>query len=464
MELIFKGISWLISKLTIIIFWVVLLTILFTTSNLFGGLAQQLWDQFSGKDVQEVVYRLNNDINKLNDNIKDLERITAPQIKIELEREKNNIEFRIKEECETEVQWHEFYRLDKHWLKEQQKPACEALKDSQAYFGKLYEKYIERDKQLRELERQLGQKLIQLKDLEPKLGGVQKLLMVNFQENWTNIFYIIAGVLLANPLWKVLFFYGVAPFANKNPPIQLTDPVTDGNIFHKKAEKVVNVKVDQISPLCVRMNYASQEDDDSLTTRTRLFWKWSAPFISYASGLFALTEFSSKSPVEDGTVVLSSKKDSSYIIEIELHNHHGLVIHPAYIVGISGNIQVKTQWVWSFHSWLGGQHRYIIFYGTGKLYLEGNEEIYVKEPSITGTRVKSNLLIGFDSQLLYSTKRTRPFCSYFWDKVPLIDVRFSGKGVFLTQKKATVKVLTPIEKNFQFISNLPSIVGKFFGF
>lgn len=462
MKLIFDGISWLISKLTIIIFWVALLTILFTTSNLFVGLAQQLWDQFSGKDVQEVVYRLNNDINKLNDNIKDLERITAPQIKIELEREKNNIEFRIKEECETEVQWHEFYRLDKHWLKEQQKPACEALKDSQAYFGKLYEKHIERDKQLRELERQLGQKLIQLKDLEPKLGGVQKLLLVNFQENWTNIFYITLLVLLANPLWKVLFFYGVAPFAEKFSPIQLTEPSTDGNIVYKEAEKTVNVKVDKLNPLCVRSGYYSSHTDCSLTTQ--IFWKWSAPFTSYSSGLFKLIKFTPKRTVEDGTVVLFAKKDNNYIMEIELQHHPGLVIHPAYIVGISGDIQVKTQWVWSFHSWLTGQHRYVIFYGIGKLYLKGNGGISIEEPSPENISVKSYVLIGFDSRLSCSTICTEPFGQYFWDEVPLIDNQFSGKGIFLTRKEATLKVLTPIEKNFQFISNLPSIVGKFFGF
>jgi uncharacterized protein (AIM24 family) len=243
----------------------------------------------------------------------------------------------------------------------------------------------------------------------------------------------------------------------------LSDPVTDGNIVHKEAEKTVNIKVDRLNPLYVRMDYMNQYDRN-LTKRTRLFWRWSAPFISYASGLFELTEFTTKSTVENGTVVLSPKKASNYITEIELQQHHGLVIHPTYIVGISGNIQVKTQWVWSFHSWLTGQHRYIIFYGTGKLYLEGSGGIYVMESSPAKTSVESHLLIGFDSRLGYSTIRTETFWPYFRNKVSLIDNQFSGKGVFLRQAVATVKVLTPMEKNFQFISNLTSIVGKFFGF
>ena len=463
MKPIFDGISWLINKITIIISLVALLTILFTTTNIFGGLGQQLWDQFLGKDVQEIVDRLNNDINKLNDDIKELERTTVPKVKIDLEREKNNIELRIKEECETEVPLHEFYRLDKYWLKEQQKPACKALKDSQAYFLQLYENHLKRDKQLGEFKIQLGQKLIQLKDLEQKLGGVWQLLVVNFQANWTHISYIIFFVLFSPYIWKICCFRIVDTFAKKFPPIQLTNPSTDGNIIHKKAKRNLNIKVNRLNSLYVRMSYKSQ-CDGNLTKRTRLFWKWSAPFISYISGLFELTEFTNKSTVEDGNVVLYPKKAGDYITKIELQNHPGLIIRPAFIVGISGDIQVKTQWVWSFHSWVTGQHRYIIFYGTGNLYLEGNGGIYVTEVSPERTSVESHLLIGFDSRLGYSTICTETFWPYFRNKVSLIDNQFSGKGVFLSHTIDPKKELTPLEKNFQFISNFTSIVGKFFGF
>ncbi|MBD2318830.1 AIM24 family protein [Phormidium tenue] len=157
-------------------------------------------------------------------------------------------------------------------------------------------------------------------------------------------------------------------------------------------------------------------------------------------------------------------KASNYITRIELQNHPGLIIRPAFIVGISGDIQVRTQWVWSFHSWMTGQHRYIIFYGTGNLYLEGNGGIYVREVSTEKTSVESHLLIGFDSRLGYSTICTETFWPYFRNKVSLIDNQFSGKGVFLRQAVAPLKELTPLEKNFQFISNFTSIVGKFFGF
>jgi uncharacterized protein (AIM24 family) len=210
--------------------------------------------------------------------------------------------------------------------------------------------------------------------------------------------------------------------------------------------------------------YYINQYDRNLDRRTRLFWKWSAPFISYVSGLVELTEFTAKNKDEDGTVVLSPKAEGNYITAIQLQQHSGIVIHPAYIIGISGSIQLRTQWVWSLHSWLIGQHRYIIFYGTGKLYLEGRGGIYVMETSPAKTSVESQLLIGFDSQLAYSTIRTETFWPYFRNKISLIDNQFSGKGVFLRQAVAPVKKIAPLERNFQFISNLVSIIGKFFGF
>ncbi len=460
MKLISAIILWLINKITIIISFIAVLTILFTANDSLSPLGQNLWDQFSGKDTQEVVNRLGSDINKLKDEIGQLSTNTTPQIKEEIDRRKQEIDLQIKIKCESGLQWYDWLNPSKHFEKNL---ACEAEKKQKEIYQRIENDYLEREKQLGELNKQLGQKFIQLKDLEQKLGGVWKLLVVNFQENWTNIFYIILLFLFANPLWKVFCFYVVAPFADKTPPIQLTNHLTDGNIVHKEAEKTVNIKVDRLNPLYVRMDYMNQYDRN-LTKRTRLFWRWSAPFISYASGLFELTEFTTRSTVENGTVVLSPKKVSDYITEIELQQHHGLVIHPAYIVGISGDIQVKTQWVWSFHSWLTGQHRYIIFYGTGKLYLEGSGGIYVMESAPAKTSVESHLLIGFDSRLGYSTIRTETFWPYFRNKVSLIDNQFSGKGVFLRQAVATVKVLTPMEKNFQFISNLTSIIGKFFGF
>ncbi|MFN9842024.1 MAG: hypothetical protein ACK56Z_15700, partial [Pseudanabaena sp.] len=121
------------------------------------------------------------------------------------------------------LQWYELLNWDKQIEKKEQDVACELAKSQKEIYQRLENEYLEREKRLGDLNKQLGQKFIQLKDLEQKLGGVWKLLVVNFQGNWTNIFYILLLFLFANPLWKIFCFYGVAPFADKTAPIQLTD-------------------------------------------------------------------------------------------------------------------------------------------------------------------------------------------------------------------------------------------------
>ncbi|PZU99275.1 MAG: hypothetical protein DCE90_01810 [Pseudanabaena sp.] len=453
MKLIFAIILWLTNKAVSIILFVAILTALFTANTILQPIGQDLWNQVSGKDIQEA-------INRIGEDIKQLEINTNPQFKSGISRLNQDINLRIEAECTKEIPWYEFYRFD---IRLQREANCELLRKEKAAYQQLEKEYIEREQQLRDLKAQLSQKQFQLEESEQQLDRIWKLLIINFQENWIYIFCTILLVLFASPLWKAWCFFGIAHFAERFAPIQLTDPVADGNIFYKNAEKTVSIRVDLFNPLYMRMDSMNQYDRN-LTKRTRLFWRWSAPFISYASGLVELTEFTTKSTVEGGTVVLSPKKASDYITEVQLQQHPGIVMRPAFITGISGDIQLKTRWIWSFHSWLTGQHRYIIFYGTGKLYLEGNGGIYAMEVSPAKTSVESHLLIGFDSRLGYSTIRTETFWPYFRNKVSLIDNQLSGKGVFLRQAVAPTKKLTPLEKNFQFISNFTSIVGKFFGF
>ena len=80
------------------------------------------------------------------------------------------------------------------------------------------------------------------------------------------------------------------------------------------------------------------------------------------------------------------------------------------------------------------------------------------------TRVEQPLVMGFDTQLAYSTARTETFWPYFKNRTLLVDDQFSGEGFFLRQVYATQKEKTAIEKNFQFLMSFVQAIGKFFGF
>ena len=134
---------------------------------------------------------------------------------------------------------------------------------------------------------------------------------------------------------------------------------------------------------------------------------------------------------ERGTVAIAPKI-GRYVTELRLTDHPGVVIHPHYIVGISGNVNVKAKWVLRYiHSWLTGQHRYIIFYGTGKIYLAANGKIAAAEAHQTaGTSIQNDTVVGFDTRLSYSTIRTEPFGPYLRNNAPLITEQFGGGKLF----------------------------------
>ena len=87
-----------------------------------------------------------------------------------------------------------------------------------------------------------------------------------------------------------------------------------------------------------------------------------------------------------------------------------------------------------------GQLRYIIFYGTGCIYVEGDGGVNAVEMQPEQfTRVEQPLVMGFDSKLVYSTARTETFWPYFKNRTLLVDDQFSGEGFFFRQVYATKK-------------------------
>lgn len=177
-------------------------------------------------------------------------------------------------------------------------------------------------------------------------------------------------------------------------------------------------------------------------------------------------KISTKNNAEKGSVVLSSDISDMRIVEVCLTEHPGFVVHPTHLVGVSGNIQIKTRWLIGYlHSWLTGQFRYIIFYGTGCLYLEGRGGINIVELKQETVGIDEHSVMGFDTRLAFSTCRTETFYPYLKGKTSLIDGQFSGTGYFLRQISPTqIAGKTSGKKRLQFLMNIISAIGKFFGF
>jgi uncharacterized protein (AIM24 family) len=138
------------------------------------------------------------------------------------------------------------------------------------------------------------------------------------------------------------------------------------------------------------------------------------------------------------------------------------VFHPRHLVAVTGDVELWTTWrLFSVHSWLTGQLRYIGVRGNGRCVLEGFGDIVAQHVNDAPSRIEQELVVGFDARLRYATARTETFLPYFLGRTPLVDDVFTGEGVYMWQKNTHLGPRTLAEKWFEFFFGA---VGKLLGF
>jgi hypothetical protein len=199
-------------------------------------------------------------------------------------------------------------------------------------------------------------------------------------------------------------------------------------------------------------------------TRSQWLFDWGAPLVSYAAGLSVLTRIEGAADPEPRTsaTLASPESADSYLIELRLTNHPGFVFHPRHLVAVTGDVELWTSWrLFSVHSWLTGQLRYIGVRGTGRCVLEGFGDIVAQTVTERSSRIEQELVVGFDARLRYATARTETFLPYFLGRTPLVDDVFAGDGVYVWQKNTRSGPQSVAEKWFEFFFGA---LGKLLGF
>jgi hypothetical protein len=268
------------------------------------------------------------------------------------------------------------------------------------------------------------------------------------------LFFVFFGPLI----WKCLWYYIIAPTSEYFSPIKLIESNNDGNIKYGKSDKIFSVKIEPKSSLIVKMDWV-QRYNESGKKISKLFLDRSSPFISYASGLRNLTEIQSPEDNSTSVDIAHPKNPQAHILEVILENHPGIVVYPQNVVGLSGNLKLKSYWrLFNLHSWLTNQFRYIAFHGTGRIYLTG---IGVVKPSVPGTNLsllEQKLLIGFDGRLTYTARRTETFMPYLKKYATLTDNAFIGDFPYFYQSASTGDNKTQLDDH-----KIWTILGRFLG-
>ena len=193
--------------------------------------------------------------------------------------------------------------------------------------------------------------------------------------------------------------------------------------------------------------------------RSRLLYDWSAPFISFAAGLYGLSRVTGDEHVSSATLATPDDPDS-YLMRIDFRDHPGLVMRPRHVVGVIGTPVLETRWRWGLHALATWQVRYIMFAGTGSLIVQGSGDVVATNPEGRSTRMEQNLVMGFDSRLTVGVNRTEVFWPYLWGRTPLVDDEFTGSDPLFWQKSSVDGPRNPIAKVFDaFFSAFGKVLG-----
>ncbi|PKO33714.1 MAG: hypothetical protein CVU34_12265 [Betaproteobacteria bacterium HGW-Betaproteobacteria-7] len=251
---------------------------------------------------------------------------------------------------------------------------------------------------------------------------------------------ILALVLLAPLLVKVIAYYVIAPVAVRRPPIrllpdssgQLSTAITSaGSESGQTAPSRVSLPLtlDEGSELIMLPSYL-QGMPLNAESDTQWLLDWSMPLTCLAAGTYRLTRIR---PHSEARITVSSSTDPlAEFSLLDVPAGSALVLQPSCLVGIiqTRGEQLKITSHWHFArlgAWLTLQFRYIVFHGPAKLIVKGCRGVRV-EPTIAGRTVNQAATLGFSANLDYSVARNETFWSYFFGERELFNDSWQGKG------------------------------------
>lgn len=279
---------------------------------------------------------------------------------------------------------------------------------------------------------------------------------------WDKLVILTLTAMLLPYVQRVIFYFGLMPLIERAEPIHLSRRDEQAGLSVSEARRTLPVELERGQTLYVRPTYARPVEgaSDSL-----LLYKKTAPFISYAAGLFMLTRLRAPTdkPASETSTTLAAPDDPDlYLMRLDLVRHPGLVIRPRQLVGVIGDLQLRTVWKpFSVHAWSTWQVRYILLAGTGSAIIEGSGDVVAERLAASRAKIEQKLVLGFDSQLAYRTGRTETFLPYLFGRAQLVDDVFEQTGTYFWQKSAKKQRGNVVERSFD---ALFSALGKLLGF
>jgi hypothetical protein len=244
---------------------------------------------------------------------------------------------------------------------------------------------------------------------------------------------ILLSILLTPVIIKAVFYYMIAPYAARRPPICalpssgcLADTEEQGG---KISGAQVGINFSNKEELLLAPDCAIAFPSDCKKD-TRWFLDKKFPFTSVAAGMYGLTEFRSDSPAR---VVASPQADPFAEIGIvTIQEGSAMVFEPHNLVGVVQRrdrpMRISSHWhLFSPTAWLTLQLRVLVFHGPVRLVVQGCKGV-ILERADGGRNINQGAAIGYSANLNHSVARSETFPPYCQGKQELFDDRFDGSG------------------------------------
>lgn len=252
-----------------------------------------------------------------------------------------------------------------------------------------------------------------------------------------NALVLFAFILALPLLIRCLFYFVLAPIAERRPSIRLSlDQVSRAPIpLADPSRTSVSIQLGEAEELLVRQGFL-QSTSEAGCKQTQWLLDWRHPLSSIASGLTFLTRIRGAG---SRTTVSAVRDPLAEVTVLHLARGASCVLHPRALAAVvqSAHEPLKVTRHWrlaSLHAWLTLQLRYLVFHGPAQLVIKGSRGVRV-ERAESGRIFGQQQLVGFSTHLAYTVRRTETFWPYFLGREQLLKDRVhDGDGVLIVEE------------------------------
>lgn len=273
-------------------------------------------------------------------------------------------------------------------------------------------------------------------------GSVVGKVQASWKEHRMNAILLSAfGLLVASMLTpylvRTLFYYVLAPIAQRRGAIRLQPPSGSTLAMEPCVGSAVStqVRIGADEELLIRQGFL-QTSSVGGTKRTIALLDVRHPLMSWLTGLVGLTCIRG----EDQMTTVSAIADPfAEVAEVRVPTGSALVLLPRALVAvvqpIGRPIRITSHWrLFSLDAWLTGQLRYFAFHGEARLIIRGGRGVRVERAEL-GRIFAQDQLVGFSADLSYSVTRTETFFPYLFGRECLFKDRVDGgRGVLIVEE------------------------------